>query len=94
MKRLAIVLALAFLFIGHATVKAQAQEATPVVHQHEEGDFWAELGGLVLDPAHWGQELIAELVFFPLEFFLVERLIHSHRVRKGMLHHNGGDRIE
>jgi len=48
-------------------------------HAHASEGFWSEVVELVSDPAHWAQEFVAEAVFFTLEVFLIDRLIHLHR---------------
>lgn len=36
------------------------------------------LWSLLTDPNHWGLELISEGVFFALELFVLDRLLHRH----------------
>ena len=40
--------------------------------------FW----DLVTDLSHWGQELIAETLFFIIEVYILDRLLHLHGRRR------------
>lgn len=51
-------------------------------HGHEGEGLWDEVWTLLTDPAHWIHEGIAEITFFTLEIFLIDRFLHWHRRRR------------